>query len=287
MTIDRDKIAAEAFFLYAETYLPSEQTRQETLAALQLCADGTARATPSVATYVFRPSALSAVLGERVYPGSVALESTELYLTNQGFRDHLTTDEFRTGLRAMYKGTRRLGARLFWIGARPPSDMLHNIFRSDRDARPIATVREKLFDADVHAASDNRDVTIVSVLCPIESGKGAVAIDLVDAIADRLTVISFAAFFHPLAPDLLRVLMILPINDAQPASVIADSLAPLGDLVAAPGRMLGTCQTHRDRADLAETLAAAFATTNADWQVMSDGYSGYVSHPLVATDANG
>ncbi|MBY0305534.1 MAG: hypothetical protein K2W86_10360 [Sphingomonas sp.] len=286
MTIDRDKIAAEAFFLYAETYLPSEVTRAETLAALQLCADGTSRATPSVATYVFRPSALSAVIGERLHPGSVALESTELYLTNQGFRDHLATDEFRTGLRAMYKGTRRLGARLFWIGARPASDILHNIFRSDPDARPIATVREKLFDADVHAASDNRDVAMVSVLCPVETGKGAVAIDLVDAIAAQLTVISFAAFFHPLAPDLLRLFMVLPINDAQPARMIAEGLAPLGDLVVAPGRMLGTCQTHRDRADLAGTLAAALAATNADWQVMLDGYSGYVSHPLVATDAN-
>ncbi|MBY0520530.1 MAG: hypothetical protein K2P79_08910, partial [Sphingomonas sp.] len=153
MTINRARIAAEAFFLYAETYLPNEQTRDETLAALQLCADGTARATPSVATYVFRPSALPAIIGERHYPGSIALESTELYLTNGGFRDHLATDEFRTGLRAMYKGTRRLGARLFWIGARPASDMLHNIFRSDPEARPIATVREKIFDADIYARS--------------------------------------------------------------------------------------------------------------------------------------
>lgn len=284
MTIDRDKIAAEAFFLYAETYLPNEVTREETLAALQLCADGTARATPSVATYVFRPSALTEVIGERVYPGSVALESTELYLTNQGFRDHLTTDEFRTGLRAMYKGTRRLGARLFWIGARPASDMLHNIFRSDPKARPIATVREKLFDADVHAASDNRDVVIVSVLCPVESGKGAVAIDLVDAIAAQLTVISFAAFFHPLAPDLLRLFMIAPVNHAQPTRMIAESLAPLADLVAAPGRMLGTCQTHRDRAELAAELTAVLATTSADWHIMSAGYSGYISHPSVATE---
>ncbi|MBX9730430.1 MAG: hypothetical protein K2X59_03810 [Sphingomonas sp.] len=284
MTIDRDKIAAEAFFLYAETYLPNEVTREETLTALQLCADGTSRATPSVATYVFRPSALSAVIGERVYPGSVALESTELYLTNQGFRDHLTTDEFRTGLRAMYKGTRRLGARLFWIGARPASDMLHNIFRSDPEARPIATVREKLFDADVHAASDTRDVTILSILCPVESGKGAVAIDLVDAIAAQVTTISFVAFFHPLAPDLLRLFMIAPVNHAQPTRMIAESLAPLADLVAAPGRMLGTCQTHRDRADLAAELTAVLATTSADWHIMSAGYSGYISHPSVATE---
>jgi len=284
VTIDRDKIAAEAFFLYAETYLPSEVTREETLAALQLCADGTARATPSVATYVFRPSALTAVVGERVYPGSVALESTELYLTNQGFRDHLTTEEFRTGLRAMYKGTRRLGARLFWIGARPASDMLHNIFRSDPEARPIATVREKIFDADVYGQTSNADVVIVSLLCPVEPGKGAVAIDLVDAMAAQLTTISFAAFFHPLAPDLMRVFFVAPVNDGQTAAQIAERVAPLAGIVAPSSRMLGTCQTHRDRADLAAALSAAFQATDADWQVMSGGYSGYISHPSISTD---
>lgn len=284
MTIDSAKISAEAFFLYAETYLPSLQTRDETLAALQMCADGTGRVTPSVATYVFRPSALSAVIGDRLHPGSVALESTELYLTNAGFRDHLTTDEFRTGLRAMYKGTRRLGARLFWIGARPASDMLHNIFRSDPDARPIAPVRAKLFDAGVYAASDNRDVIILSMLCPVETGKGAVAIDLVDAIADRLTTISFVGFFHPLAPNLLRVFFVAPVSSTQAASDIADAVAPLASVAAPGARVLGTCQTHRDRGDLAADLSVALAATDVDWQVLSAGYSGYASHPSVTTE---
>lgn len=285
--IEQDKISNEAFFLYAETYLPSEKTREDTLAALQLCADGTSRLTPDVATYVFRPSKLAAMLGERVFPDSVSLESTELYLTHKGFRDHLTTDEFRSGLRSMYKGTRRLGARLFWIGAKPASDMMHNIFRSDPIARPIATIQQKLFDASVYQRTANRDVVILSLLCPVTSGQGAVAIDCVDAMAAALETISFVAFFHPLAPDLLRVFMTAPIDYTQSVDKIAEAVGTLAANTNPEGPLQGHCQTHRTRPDLAEQLRGSFSGQDADWEISSDGYSGYISHEAVSTTASG
>ncbi|MEM8987408.1 MAG: hypothetical protein AAGC95_11870 [Pseudomonadota bacterium] len=283
MTIERSKISSEAFFLYAETYLPDEKSRGETLEALQLCANGTSRFAPSVATYVFRPSRLASTLGEGVYPGSVSIESTELYLTHQGFRDHLETDEFRTGLRAMYKSTRRLGARLFWIGAKPPSDMMHNIFRSDPEARPVSAVQHELFDETVYKTAANEDVIIVSLLCPVAKGRGADAIDFVDAMKERLRSISFVAFFHPLAQDLLRVFFVAPIDRRQSAAKIAECVKPLSTVSDGAGPMLGLCQVHRSRGDLAAVIRETFEGLNVDWDIMYKDYSGYVSHPNVST----
>jgi hypothetical protein len=276
--INRARIAAEAFVLYAETYLPDAASQTATLDALALCAEGTARATPSVAVYAFRRSPLAQLIGDDLFPGSLALESTEIYLTRQGFRGHIETPEFRSGLRAMYKGTRRLGARIFWIGVRPESDMLHNIIRSDPEARPIAPVRASLFDAEVHAAARARDVAILSIGVTVEPGGGARAIDAVDAVADALRTISFVAFFHPLRPALLRLTIVLPIDADQPAGTVAGALAPLVDV----GALLGHGQVSQGRAPLAADLAAALASTGT-WTVVSEGYAGYPLHPAVST----
>ncbi len=284
MTIEQSKISSEAFFLYAETFLPDDGARTHTLRALQMCADGTSRFTPSVATYVFRRSKLSGVIADRCFPGSLALESTELYLTGQGFRDHITTDEFRAGLRSMYKETERLGAHLYWIGARPQSDMMHNIYRSDPEARPIATLCEKLFDPDVYKNTNHEDAAIVSLLCPVAKGQGANAIDVVDRIDSEFETISFIAFFHPRAQDLLRLFMVLPIGQTQSAQTLSAAVEPLNALSQPPGRVLGSCMVHRERQDLVEDLSAAFEGQGTDWEIRCDQYSGYVSHPQVSTE---
>jgi hypothetical protein len=270
----------KGFFLYAETHLPHEQARTHTLAALQLCADGTAAATPSVATYVFRPSAAAALIGQRRHEGALSLESTELYLTDAGFRDHILTDNFRAGLRMMYKEVQRLGARLFWVGATPPSDMLHNIYRSDPEARPVATVVEKIFDEAVYNRANTEDVIIASVLCPVERGRGALAIDRVIEAEAALDTISFVAFFHPLAQEMLRFFFIAPLAGAQTPRRIAEVIAPFAE-IAAPNRLIGSCQTHRQRPDLALQLREALARDGFDWDVSHEGYSGYILHPAV------
>lgn len=280
MAIDEALIAAEAFFLYAETYLPSEEARDATLAALQSCADGTVRSTPSVATYVFRPSPNAERIGQKLYPGSVALESTELYLTHQGFRDHLNTDEFRAGLRAMYKGTRRLGARLFWIGPRPASDMMHNIYRSDPFARPVMPIRERLFDANAYTHARHEDVAIFSLTRFVAESEGADLMDSIDKIAESLETISFVAFFHPLAPELLRLFLVAAVNEVQTPRLFANAFA----LLAAtddPDALTGMVQVHRDRPDLAEALKQVLLDSKR-WKITSDAYSGYISHPAVA-----
>jgi hypothetical protein len=273
------RAASEAFFLYAETYLPDATTRAETLSALAQCAAGTARATPQVATYVFRPSQLAGVIAQSLYPGSLALESTELYLTHEAFRHHLTTDEFRAGLRAMYKGTRRLGARIFWIGPRPPADIVNNIFRSDPQARPIAPIVSRIFNATAFVRASNEDLAIVSVLCPVASGRGAAAIEAVDIIDASLESISMVAFFHPLATDLLRIFLILPIDGKQPAQLVAQALQLLSPVTDPDRRMMGLCQTHRTRVDLAAQLRESLADPAIDWEIRCDGYAGHVSHP--------
>lgn len=282
MAIDEAKIAEEAFFLYAETYLPGEEARDATLTALQSCADGTSRATPSVATYVFRPSLHAQRIGEKLHPGSVALESTELYLTHQGFRDHLATDEFRAGLRAMYKGTRRLGARLFWIGPRPASDMMHNIYRSDPFARPVMPVREQLFDANAYAVARDEDVAIFSLARVVAAGEGASVIDAIDKIADSLETISFVAFFHPLAPELLRIFLVAAVDNRQPGPRFGEAFAAL--CAADDDETLkGAIQVYCGRADLAQALRDVFPDRQ-NWTISSGGYSGYISHPAVMTE---
>jgi hypothetical protein len=282
VAIDEALIAQEAFFLYAETYLPSEEAREATLTALQSCADGTSRATPSVATYVFRPSPHAERIGARLYPGSVAVESTELYLTHKGFRDHLATEEFRSGLRAMYKGTRRLGARLFWIGARPASDMMHNIYRSDPLARPVMPVRERLFDAGAYMNARHEDVAICSLSRVVAPGEGVSVMDAVDRISQSLETISFVAFFHPLAPELLRLFLIAAVDGPQTPALFGEAFA---HLTAADDNepLAGMIQVHRDRADLAQALRHAFPDER-NWAIQSGGYSGYISHPVVATE---
>jgi hypothetical protein len=273
-------IKHEGFFLYAETHLPHEQARGQTLAALQRCADGTFTATPSVATYIFRKSAAATLIGEREHNGALSLESTELYLTDAGFRDHILTDDFRAGLRMMYKEVKRLGARLFWIGATPPSDMLHNIYRSDPDARPLATVAEKLFDQSVYDSAKTEDVILASALCMVERGRGADAIDRVLAAASVLETISFVAFFHPRAQEVLRFFFTAPVSGAQTAKTIAEAIAPIVQ-IASPNSFLGTCQTHRSRPDLALQLRDALNQDGANWDVSHEGYSGYILHATV------
>lgn len=282
MAFDGTLIAAEAFFLYAETYLPHEEAREATLQALQSCADGTDRATPSVATYVFRPSAHAARIGERLHPGSISLESTELYLTHQGFRDHLATDEFRAGLRAMYKGTRRLGARLFWIGPRPASDMMHNIYRSDPLARPVLPVRELVFDSLAYGRARNQDVAIFSLTRVVQSGAGADVMDIVDAIAESLKPISLVAFFHPLAPELLRMIVVSAVDQHQPAEVYREAFAKLNP-PEDEEPLAGMIHVHRERADLAGELRLAFPDER-NWIIESGGYSGFASQPAATTD---
>lgn len=269
----------EAFFLYAETFLPDAAARDDTLRALEQCATGTWRETPGVATYVFRPSGPAEVIGQRLHPGSLALESTELYLTHDSFRRHLTTEEFRSGLRAMYKGTRRLGARIFWIGARPPADIVHKIFRSDPEARPIAPIALRLFDPAVFERAAHEDVVVASLLCPVAGGGGAAAIDAVDALAADLRTISLAAFFHPLAPGLLRLFMVLPVDAGQPAPRMASALRALAEAAGPQTRASGVCLTHRSRADLAGALRAALDEAQPGWDVRCGGYSGYAIHP--------
>lgn len=280
MTVDRAKIEANAFYLYAETFLPDIAARDATLAALQACADGTCSATPSVATYIFRPSPLAQLTGDRLYPGSVALESTELYLTESGFRGHLTTEDFRFGLRTMYREISRLGARIFWIGARPSPDILRNIFKSDPNARPVMPVRQQLFDAEIHAESRPEDVAIFSLAVPLSPGQGPAAIEAVDAASDGLRTISLVAFFHPLMPEQLRLFWTAPVNEEQPAERIA---AQLVALASAGDGLIGHAQVHRDRPGLAAALDEALSACG-EWQVSNAGYSGYMIHPVVATD---
>ncbi len=270
----------EAFFLYAETHLPDEQARSQTLTALQKCANGTFAATPSVATYVFRRSASATFVGQREHNGAVSLESTELYLTDAGFRDHILTDDFRAGLRMMYKEVKRLGANLFWIGATPPSDMLHNIYRSDPTARPVGGVVEKLFDRSIYENAKTEDIVLVSALFLVERGRGADAIDRVIATASVLQTVSFVAFFHPRAQDLLRFFFTAPVSDKQSAQAIADALAPISAL-ASPQKLMGTCLTHRSRPDLATQLRTALQSDAGHWEVSHEGYSGYILHPAV------
>ncbi|MEY2756628.1 MAG: hypothetical protein RIR33_406 [Pseudomonadota bacterium] len=270
----------EGFFLYAETHLPHEEARSQTLVALQMCADGTAAVTPSVATYIFRRSAAATLIGERIHNGALSLESTELYLNEAGFRDHILTDDFRAGLRMMYKEVKRLGTRLFWIGATPPSDMLHNICRSDPDARPVAAVIEKLFDRTVYDAAKVEDVIIASALFPVDRGRAADVIDGVRQAASALKTISFAAFFHPIAQEFFRVFFVAPVSGDQTAEKIASAIAPINQ-VASPGLVLGTCQTHRSRPDLAARLRHSLNHDGANWEVSHEDYSGYILHPTV------
>jgi hypothetical protein len=280
MAVDTAKIEADAFFLYAETFLPDPATRDATLAALQTCADGTRAATPSVATYVFRPSPLAQLTGDRLYPGCFALESTELYLTESGFREHLTTEAFRLGLRTMYREVARLGARIFWIGARPSADILRNIFKSDANARPVMPLLQRLFDAEVHASSRPEDVAIFSLGMQLGPGQCPAAIEAVDHLAGGMRAISIVAFFHPLMPELLRLFWVAPVDAAQSAERIAAQLAPLASAGAV---VIGHAQVHRDRRDIATALEAALAGCG-QWSVSTAGYSGYPLHPAVATD---
>jgi hypothetical protein len=280
MGIDPALIARSGFYLYAETFLPDEAARAANLDALQMCADGTASVTPSVSTYVFRPSPLAQLTGDRLHPGCRAIESTELYLTPQGFRGHIETDLFRQGLRKMYREIDRLGARIFWIGARPEPDMLRNIYRSDPEARPVMPVREQLFDAQVHAGCRVEDAVIFSLGMILAPGQGAAAIEAIDALADGMRAISLVAFFHPLDPGLLRLFWLAPVDAAQPPARIAALVAPLA---ATCERLIGHAQVHRDRPDLAAALETALAGCG-EWQAASSGYSGYPLHPAVSTD---
>lgn len=271
----------EAFFLYAETYLPDASSGHATLAALASCAAGTERTTPSVATYVFRPSALSSHVGEERFPGAFALESTELYLTHRGFRDHLQTEEFRTGLRTMYKQVTRLGARIFWIGARPPSDMLHNIFRSDPLARPAAAVVEKLFDETVYRSAPHQDHAIFSLLVTTASASGAKAIDTIETLAASLRTVSLVAFFHPLALDVLRLFFVAPIDDAQPADGVVSALAPFAQLSRDGERPIVSANLHAARADSVAPIARHFQRLGFVSEVGSDNHRGYIVHPNI------
>jgi hypothetical protein len=277
--------ASEAFFLYAETYLPDALNGHATLAALASCATGTERATPSVATYVFRPSALSAHVGKERFPGAFALESTELYLTHRAFRDHLETEEFRTGLRAMYKQVARLGARIFWIGARPPSDMLHNIFRSDPLARPAATVVERLFDEAVYRSAPHRNHAIFSLLVTTASGSGAKAVDMIETLAASLRTVSLVAFFHPLALDMLRLFFVAPIDDAQPADMVVSALAPFAQLCRDGQRPMASVNLHAARADSVAPIAQHFHRLGFVSEVSSDNHRGYIVHPNITLPA--
>lgn len=280
MNIDSSKIAAEAFFLYAETYLPDNAKLEATLDALSLCAIGTARATPSVATYVFRPSALTTVTGQSLFPGCVALESTELYLTHEGFRSHLDTSEFRTGLRRLYQDIGRLGVRIFWIGARPPADMLRNIHRSDPQARPVGAVTRKLFDAETYKGAQPDEMVIASLQCALKPGTGARASELVDAFDKALSTVSLVAFYHPFAPDLLRLFAVLPLRGDQPPESLAAHLAAFAEVAAEP--LLGAVQGPRERPELCSALQAALQGAGT-WKVSCDRYAGYISHPSVST----
>lgn len=283
--IDPEVIATEAFFLYAETYLPDETCCADTLLALESCAEGTFRETPGVGTYVFRRSANVALIGEMLFPGSVSLESNELYLTHAAFRDHLVTPEFRAGLRQMYKGTRRLGARLFWCGNQPPSDMLHNIFKSDPMARPLAPIALTLFNDRVYANSDNRDVAIMSVAIPLASGSGARIADAVDQFAKSVRHISLLGFFHPLDLNLLRLTAIMPLgatDDAQRES-LANCLGGMVETAGEAGSALGSIRLHKN-ASISDRSLEELLPRQIRWSLERGTHSGYVSHPRVSTD---
>ncbi len=268
----------DAFFLYAETYLPHDAARSDTLNALKRCAEGTARETPDVVTYFFRPSPLTEMIGRRTHPQCVALESTELYLTPAGFREHLTTPEFREGLRAMYRGTRRLGARIFWIGATPASDMMHNIFRSDPQARPIAAVVASLFNPGVAASAPAEDAVLVSMAAEVASGDGARAIDTVRALHRTLTASSFVAFFHPLAPEMMRIFFVAPLTARQPPTRLGEDLAALGAPDSGMTQVRGVVSGARARQDLAAAVAAAPGV----WTLTGPQCAGHVLHPAFA-----
>ncbi len=283
--IDPQVIDRQGFFLYAETYLPNEQCRDETLEALASCADGTIGATPGVGTYVFRPSLNAEIIGQRLHPGCVCLESTELYLTHAGFRDHLETPEFRSGLRAMYKGTTRLGARLFWCGEQPPSDMLHNIFRSDPEARPLAPLALTVFDREVYDQTENHDTAIVSLSVPIEQGAGARAIDAVQALRADVRHISLFAFFHPLDTDLLRLTVVLPLaaNDTRQHECLSQALSAIAETREEGGVATGVVCLHDQSPASEEILKSAFSSCY-NWSIRRGEHTGYISHPEVSTE---
>lgn len=273
-----DPAHEEAFFLYAETFVPDESARTGQLDALARCAESTLRVAPSVATYAFRRSRLAALAGERRFPGSLALESTELYLTPSGFRDHLATDEFRSALRTMYREISRLGVSIRWIGARPPADAVRNIFRSDPEARPLATLRVTMYDAR-RAAAATSGAALVSVACPLPPGGGAAAVEAVDALAERLRAISFVAFFHPEVPRLLRVFATVPLDPKDDGRAVAAAFADLDAVTDPAARTLGNCLVPRGDARSTAAMREAFARSRGDWDVADDGYSGYVLHP--------
>lgn len=271
----------EPFLLYAETFFADVTTLQSNLDALQRCVDGTSRTTPSVATYLFRPSRAATLAGQSPFPGCVAIESTELYLTDRGFHEHLQSDEFRAGLRKMYREIPRLGLRIFWIGERPTADALAKIHRSDPDARPVAALRIKLFDAEVHRSVDAADLVLASVSVMIEDAAGAAAVEHVDRLYGGLRTVTFVAFFHPYDPRRLRVLLVTPVHAAQPVAHVAEALRSFASIAAPSRSLIGDIRLHASRSTIVSGLDASLSGTG-DWTVDAHGYRGYVGRPDVS-----
>lgn len=285
MSIDPSKISDEAFLLYAELYLPEEAKRQDTLNALALCAAGTERETPGVATYLFRPSPLATLTGQQVRPGCVAVESTELYLTYDAFRRHATTPEFRAGVDRLFHGIDRMGIRVFWIGKRPPAEILRQIHHSDPQARPAGVITKKLFDVGVYSGANPEDIVMISVLCPLARGLGARATELVDSFDDGIDTVSLVAFFHPYAQHILRFFAVLPLRDPRAAEELAERLQAFNEVVADGSEVLVLAQTARQSPQLREQLQRIFERTGPGWTVSCEEYSGYICHAHVNTDA--
>lgn len=267
----------EAFFLYAETVRPTFAEATSSLEfGYRLCASGTHRYTPDVATYLFRIDPRLSRIYRNAWPGCCATESVELYLTLDSFHDHAETEDFRKGLRHLYQGVGREHIRIFWIGPRPPDDALAKIFRSDVRARPLAPIRLTTFDRQVARRSRPGEAALLSVGLDVEPELALDGIHAVDRFANELEHISFAAFFHPDRRDELRLLVTLPEVHGQLTQLLQCAAAL--DRVSKRG-VEGHLAMASSAAGSILSIRSAMTTASLNLSVGNEGVEGYVLHP--------
>ncbi len=262
----------DAFLLYAENVRPNLDEAIKSLECYRSCAIGTGRATPDVATYCFRIDERLTDVYRSTWPLSFSTESIELYLTPDSFRDHGKTEELVEGLTRLWTSVGREHIRIFWIGPRPESDIVHAVFHADPRARPLATLRLKTFDQDVAETARQEELALVSLGLNVDPDRAADCVDMIDTIADTLTTVTFVSFFHPDRRDELRLFMTLPVEDG---ATLAESLAPLREH--ARDSLAGHVQAHHSATGL-ETVKQALDSAGLPFTVSPDRYEGYIVH---------
>jgi hypothetical protein len=159
--------------------------------------------------------------------------------------------------------------------------MLHNIFRSDPEARPIAPVAAELFNPDIAASAAAGDAIMVSLAAEVARGDGARAIDAAVALQRGVACSSYVAFFHPLAPQTLRIFFVAPVTPSQTAHGIADKLAALS----APDSGVTAVRGHAAGASARADLQSAFAAAPGAWTLVGSERAGHILHPTAGRDA--